>query len=165
MSDLKTRVMFTTSKTSWISKIIRWFSAGRTSHTGFVYYDQDWSRDMVMEATQGGYRIVPFEHYTNSLVAIFTPKHPIEVGLAKSVDWLGQGYDYKGLIGMAWVELGRWLKRKWKNPLQSSNSMFCSEAVVRVLQGSAYPGAESFDPGSTDPETLLKFFEQEAGQP
>jgi hypothetical protein len=160
---MATRVGFSTSKTSWVSKIIRWFTAGRTSHTFLVYHDSDWGREMVMEATQGGYRIVPFEHYKNSLVAIFTPKHSIDVGLAKSVDWLGENYDYKGLFGMAWVELGRWLKRKWRNPWQSSTSMFCSEAVVRVLQGSSYPGAEQFDPGSTDPETLLRFFEKEAG--
>lgn len=79
----------------------------------------------------------------------------------KMVDRLGEVYDYKGLFGMAWVELGRWLKKKWVNPWQSSDAMFCSELVAQVLKDSNYPGAEQFDPGSTDPEQLLRFFEGE----
>ena len=156
-----TRVGFSTSKKSWVSRIIRWFTKSKTSHTFLVYYDQDWSRDMIMESTEGGYKISPYSKYESEVVAVFTPKQSIEVGLAKSVDWLGEAYDYTGLIGMMWVEFGRWIKRKWHNPLHSSNAMFCSEAVVRVLQDSNYPGADQFDPTSTDPEMLLEFFEKE----
>lgn len=160
-----TRIGFSTSKTSWVSKIIRWFTDGKTSHTFLVYYDEDFKRDMVLEATQGGFRIVPFSHYEKSLVAIFTPKYSVDEGLQKAVDWLGENYDYEGLLGMAWVELGRWLGRKWHNPLHSAHAMFCSEAVVRIMQGANYPGSEVFDPASTDPEMLLKFFQQEQETP
>ena len=158
---MTTRVAFSTDKNSWISKIIRWFTNSRVSHTFLVYYDQDFVRDMVMEATEGGFRVVPFSKYESQVVSIFVPKQSIEVGLVKAVDWLGEHYDYEGLIGMIWVEFGRWLKRKWHNPLHASDSMFCSEAVVRILQWSAYPGSDQFEPCSTDPEMLLKFFEKE----
>lgn len=158
---MSNRVGFSTSKTNLISRIIRWFTKGRTSHTFVVYWDTDFERDMIMEATEGGFKITPFSRYEKSLVAIFVPKYPIDVGLKKAVDWLGEGYDYEGLFGMAWVELGRWLKRKWHNPLHNSKTMFCSEAVVRILQDSSYPGADKFDPASTDPEMLLEFFEKE----
>jgi len=158
---MSTRIGFTTSKTSWISRIIRWFTAGRSSHTFVVYHDVDFERDMIMEATEGGFKITPFSRYESSLVAIFTPKYSIEVGLRKSVDWLGEGYDYAGLFGMAWVELGRWLKRKWRNPWRDSKTMFCSEAVARIMIDSDYPGTKGWDPQSIDPEMLLDFFEKE----
>jgi hypothetical protein len=156
---MSTRIAFSTSKESIVSKIIRWFTKSRTSHCFLVYYDLDFDRDMVMESTEGGYKITPFSKYESSLVAIFEPKQSIDVGLKKSVDWLEEDYDYSGLIGMAWVCLGKFLKRKWNNPFCSSKSMFCSEAVVKVLQLSNYPGSEQFDASSTSPEDLLKFFE------
>ena len=160
---MATRIGFSTSKTSWVSKIIRWFTDGRASHCFFIYRDTDWNRDMVLESTQGGYKTTPFENYKSSLIAEFTPKYDIEVGLAKSIDWLGEGYDYKGLFGMAWVELGRWLRRKWVNPWRGADTMFCSEAVARVLIESRYPGTKGWDPQSIDPEMLQRFFEKESG--
>ena len=66
-----------------------------------------------------------------------------------------------GLFGMIWVELGRWLKRKWKNPWRSSKTMFCSEAVARVMVDSEYPGTKGWDVQSIDPEMLIEFFEKE----
>jgi len=159
-----TRIGFSTSKTSWISRIIRWFTRSTVSHTFIVYYDEEWKRDMVMESEGGmggSVRLVKFNPNSSSIVKIVTPKHDIEVGMTKMVDRLGEVYDYKGLFGMAWVELGRWLKKKWVNPWQSSDAMFCSELVAQVLKDSNYPGAEQFDPGSTDPEQLLRFFEGE----
>jgi hypothetical protein len=117
---------------------------------------------MVMEATQGGFRLVPFTRYEKSLVALVEPRFSIDYGLTKAVDWLGEGYDYAGLFGMAWVEFGRWLGRKWRNPWRDSKTMFCSEAVARVLVESNYPGTSCWDPQSVDPERLLKLFEEEA---
>jgi hypothetical protein len=81
--------------------------------------------------------------------------------MRKMVDRLGEAYDYQGLIGMAWVEIGRWLKKKWRNPWHSSNALFCSELIAQVMIDSSYPGSEKFSPESTDPEMLLQFFESE----
>ena len=158
---MSTRIGFSTSKTSWISKIIRWFTHGQVSHTFFIYFDTDWNRDMVMEATEGGFKITPFSQH-GGIVKIVTPKYSVEKGLAEAVDWLGDGYDYVGLFGMMWVEFGRWLKRKWRTPLRSSKTMFCSEAVARVMQDTQYPGTGTWDPQSIDPEMLLEFFEKES---
>jgi hypothetical protein len=120
---------------------------------------------MVMEATQGGIKITPFSQHEGSTIKVFTPKYPLDAGLAKAVDWLGEGYDYMGLFGMAWVEFGRWLGRKWRNPLRSSKTMFCSEFVVRVMQEVKYVGAMSWDSQSTDPEVVFEFFEKEQTGP
>lgn len=160
-----TRIGFSTSRTSWISRIIRWFTASAVSHCFIVYYDDEWKRDMVMESEGGlggAVRIVPFETI-KGIVTLVTPKHDIEIGMFKMADRLGQMYDYGGLFGMAWVILGRWLKKKWSNPWQSSRAMFCSELVAQVLLDSHYPKA-TFVPGDTDPQMLLEFFEEEEAE-
>jgi len=154
------RVAFSTGN-SFISKAIRWFTSSKASHCFFIYYDIDWSRDMVLEATEGGYKITPLSFYQQDITDVFTPKYSVETGLSKSIDWLGEGYNYTGLVGMIWVELGKWLKRKWKNPLRNSSTMFCSEAISRIMMESNYPGTEKWDPQSIDPEMLIEFFENE----
>ncbi len=117
---------------------------------------------MVMESEGGlggSVRIVRFNPNNSSIVKLIEPKYPIEVGMQKMVDHLGEIYDYKGLFGMAWVETGRWLRKKWINPWQSSKAMFCSELVMKVLQDSGYSGADEYDAGSTDPQILMDFLE------
>jgi hypothetical protein len=155
------QVGFSTSKNSWISKIIRWFTDSTVSHCFFIYWDKDWQRDMILEATEGGFKITPFSNYEKDLVAAFTPKYSVEQGLIKSIDWLGEDYDYVGLIGMIWVELGRWLHRKWRNPWRDAKSMFCSEAISRIMIESNYPGTSGWDPQSIDPQMLMNFFSKE----
>jgi hypothetical protein len=120
---------------------------------------------MVMESEGGmggSVRLTQFDDKALSLVKIVTPKHSIETGMTKMVSHLGDVYDYKGLIGMAWVEIGRWLKRKWKNPWNDSKALFCSELVTQVLIDSEYPGSSGMDPTSMDPQMLLEFFEKES---
>lgn len=155
------RVGFSTSKHNPLSKLIRWFTRSTVSHAFLIYWDTDWQRDMVMEATSGGVRIVPIEHYEKQIVCVFTPKHPLDAGLAKAVDWLGEHFDYSGLVGMVWVRIGRWLGRKWRNPLRSAHGMFCSEFVSRTMVAVPYPGTGQWDPQSIDPQALVEFFSKE----
>lgn len=162
-----TLIGFSTSKTSWISRIIRWFTNSTVSHCFIVYYDNEWNKYMVMESEGGlggAVRIVNFRDDNPGIVKLFKPKHNIEYGMNNMVDHLGEVYDYGGLFGMAWVILGRWLKKKWQNPLHSSKALFCSELVAQVLIDSNYPGAFALNPPTTDPEILLRFFEEEQAQ-
>jgi hypothetical protein len=158
-----TRIGFSTQRRSIVARLIRWLTGSRASHVMFLYYDRDFSRDMLMEATTGGFRIVPFDKFSqqNTIVSVKTPKFSIDAGLLKAVDWLGEHYDYRGLLGMLVVLVGRWFKRQWKNPLASSKAMFCSEAVCRALKAVNYPGTAAMEPSTTDPEDLLKLFEAE----
>ena len=159
-----TRIGFSTNSNSWISGVIRWFTRSTVSHCFIVYYDDEWNREMVMESEGGlggAVRIVNFNAYSSHIVALIEPKYDIEAGMTKMVDRLGDVYDYGGLFGMAWVIFGRWLKKKWRNPLQSSKALFCSELVAQVLIDSGYPGSAMLHPPTTDPELLLRFFEEE----
>jgi hypothetical protein len=136
------------------------------SHAFFIYHDVDWSADMVMEAHEVGFRLIPLAHFEkkNEIVASFVPKASLESGLREvALTYLGTHYDFGGLIGSAFLLLGRWLKRKWHNPLQDARSVFCSEAVVIAMQKSKYPGADGLEARDTTPQDLLNFFEKTEG--
>lgn len=148
---------------SLISRAIRWFTRSQASHAFLVVEGGFFGVTVVMEATNGGFRIVPFEHYVNEhtrLVRLVEPRTSLDEGVRRAALWLGEHYDYGGLFGMAIVMVGRWLRRKWRNPWQNARAMFCSEAVVYVLQASGYEGADRLSPSETSPEDLMTFLER-----
>jgi len=163
------RVGFSTTN-ALLSRLIRRLTRSRASHAFLVYRDVDFERDMVMEAVGNGFRIVPYDGFRrhNTVVAEFTPAHPVDRGLRRAVDWLGAAYDARGLLGMALVLVVRWLRLRsrsvrLRNPLAASRALFCSEAVARACLWSGYP-AFDLDPESTTPQDLLEFFEDEAAR-
>lgn len=155
MSD---RIGFSTGA-GLLSRIIRWFSRSSVSHAWLLYYDVDFNRDMVLESTLEGVRIIPFEVFQkhNKIIKVFTPDFSLKVGLAKAGEILGEQYDFTGLLGMVWVMLGRWLRKKWHNPLDSTKGLFCSEFVANVLRWSGAPSTEFWDPSTMTPENLLEY--------
>jgi len=118
---------------------------------------------MVMEATKGGFKLTSFSRFaeTHDIVEIITPQEPLDEGVRVATDWLGGGYDYTGLIGAFFVQIGKWLKMKWRNPFDTTHAMFCSESVVFVLKAAKYPGSADLVPSATSPQDLLDFFTKE----
>lgn len=162
------KVGFSTHQKSIVSKIIRWFTKSKASHTWVLFEDTFFGMEMVMESTDTGFRVVPFANFKaegNDIVALVDPVAPLDEGVKAAAAWLGESYDFGGLFGSAFVLLGRWLRRKWANPWASAHAMFCSEAVVRVLQAAKYPGSSAFDPEATSPQDLLDFFAKEGQAP
>ncbi len=157
------RIGFSTQRGNPVSATIRFFTGSKTSHAWLLVVDPLFDMELVMEAHELGFRLVPFKTFrkNNRIVALIDPGHPLEPGIREAAKWLGSIYDFAGLFGMLFVMLGRVLKRKWKNPFRSARSMFCSEAVVRVLRASGYPGAERLSPENTTPQDLLDFFEKQ----
>lgn len=158
-----THVGFSTPKAfNPVSWLVRKFTGAACSHAWFLYYDKDWGFDVVLEAHELGFRLLPYEHFKrqNNIIALFIPKMDIDVGLARvAKEFLGRAYDFGGLLGMSVVLLGRFLKRKWRNPFQSSKAAFCSEACVLALLYSDFPQAEHLLPHETSPQDLMNFFE------
>jgi hypothetical protein len=163
---MTTKIGFSTP--NWfnpVSWVIRKITKSKCSHAWFLYHDQDWDADMVMEAHELGFRLIPYEHFkmNNIVVGVFTPQHSIDEGMKRvALEYLGTHYNYLGLFGMTVVKLGQWLKRKWNNPYRTSGSVFCSEAVCLAMQWSK--GYEYFaeDSESMDPETLMELMEKGA---
>ena len=159
-----TRIGFSTTD-ALLSRLIRRLTRSKVSHAWLVYRDVDFDREMVMEAVGAGFRIVPLDKFAqhNRIVEIVTPRHPIDEGLKAAVDWLGEGYDARGLVGMGLLLLVRALRRRTRrvrNLFASRRALFCSEAVARACRASAYPGFDR-DPETTSPQDLYAFFEAE----
>lgn len=143
---------------SLIGAIIRWFTKSKVNHTFLVFTlgGVEW----VLEASWFGVYIIPWEKYrqTANVTRIFELQNT-QLEDMNILRFIGSNYDYSGLAGMAWVMLGRALKRVWRNPWQTSKAYFCSEMVARILKKSRFPGAENLDPRSTSPEDLLVLLE------
>lgn len=146
-----------------LSRIIRFFSRAKASHAWLLYMDVSLNnREMVMQAELNGVVIVPYDYFKtrNKIVAVIDPQIDMQPGLDAMTNALGMWYDVGGLIGSAWVLIGRWMKRKWSNPFDNPHALFCSEAIVLALQAARYPNAASLIPSSATPQDLLDFLQE-----
>jgi len=146
---------------SWIIRKITRFSA---SHVFFIVDDPVFGLELVVEATEVGFRAIPFEKFrrTNKIVAVFDPKHDLYDGFKSVSKNLGGYYDFFGLFGMIIVLIRRWLGKKVRNPFNNNKSMFCSEAVSAALNFQNYPGWVVQMPDTVDPKILYEFFLKES---
>lgn len=153
----------TPSKFNPVSWVVRKLTGSQASHTWFLYFDEDFKMWMVMEAHELGFRLLPFKRFrdANKVVAIYSTRTSVDDGLRWAASWLGTAYDFKGLLGMFWVILGRVFSRKWKNPMQNTHAMFCSEMAVTVLQSSGVDWSKQLDPTEATPQDVLNSFEAE----
>ena len=149
------KIGFSTSK-ALTSRAIRWVTRSRVSHVFLLVEDSFLGQSMVMEAIGSGFQLIPYTNFQtgNEIVTLITPVVPLEDGVKKATAWLGEKYNFEGLAGMLLVLAGRWLGRKWRNPLRSAHAVFCSEVATMILQSVNYPGVMNLDPQSTDPEDL-----------
>jgi hypothetical protein len=147
-----------------VSWLIRKVTKSQVSHAWVVYHSDLFDLEMVMEAHELGFRSLTLEHFKakNKIVLL----HPIDVdvtpGLRLLAVHLGDTYDYAGLFGMGIVLIQQRLrgffkkwKKRFKNPWQSANKYFCSEAVVTMLQASNSRMVEDVMAENTSPQMLM----------
>jgi hypothetical protein len=146
-----------------LSRLIRWITRSKVSHTWMLYHNEEFDCDMVMEATWEGFRLIPFEVFKrqNVVVQVVEPKYPLDAGFKAAGRWLGDKYDTKGLFGAIIPIIGKWFRRKWHNTWASKSALFCSEAVVDIMKASNYPGTENMIAADVGPEALLEFLQSE----
>ena len=160
---------FSTSR-RWnpLSALIRAMMKSQVSHVWMLVEDPLFKLRLVLEAHTTGFRLISLAEFVkdNKVLALVQPADPrrLEEGLPEAGGWLGDEYDVLGLFGIFLVTVGKWFTRKkGKNSFTSSRSLFCSEAVVRVLKAVDYPGTAKFGNETTTPQQLLTFFEKEQG--
>jgi hypothetical protein len=157
---LKISIGFSTPKKfNPVSWLVRKMTGSQVSHAWFLYWDDEFGMNMVMEAHELGFRILPFEAFAkkNKVVKIARLEHDITVGMTQVAnEYLGTMYDYLGLVGMFFVIVGRLFGKKLKNPFAGKQRVFCSEGVVRAMKLS--PGYEDLDidPDTEGPQELME---------
>lgn len=157
MSSLK--IVFATTKNP-LSVLIRKITKSPTSHCFFAFDVVNDKHHLMLEAGFSGVEFNDYDTYKKSHVIV--AEYTLATGperkeyLNKALDYLDEKYDFAGLFGGAWVLLGRWFKKTWKNPLQSSKAMFCSEYVATVLKEAGHPKLQDLNPSEVTPKDLLE---------
>lgn len=142
-----------------LSPLLRLVMGTPYSHIWILLDDALFDVDMVLGTETQGFQLIPYERFLkhNNVIMVYDP-HPdyrLDVGLRAVAPLIGEPYDKVGLLGMAWVMLCRWMKRKARNPLASSRALFCSEAVALVLVKSVVPEAAMLVPDHATPEDVV----------
>jgi hypothetical protein len=168
------KIGFSTDPKNWISKVIRWFTNSKCSHT-FIRIEESLLGPLIVESDAGGVQVQMYAQFNtpgNTLVYSVEPAFDLLPALKQAMtEYLNEPYDYTGVIGMAWVMFWRKLKRKVSNPLHRTKSMFCSAFVLRVLQiandiemqagrPDPFPGAYGLIPQDTTAQDVMDLFIQ-----
>jgi hypothetical protein len=143
-----------------LSPILRRVMGTNYSHIWLLIEDAFMDLDFVLETGPHGLAFVPYAEFVKKHDVKYVqdpdPSYHLEVGVRALLDkYLDTPYNVRGLFGMAWVILARWLKLKARNPLVSSQGMFCSESVAFVLVQSAVPEAALLIPASATPADVV----------
>lgn len=146
----KVYVAFSSGDT-WISKLIKWATRSEFSHSFILFWDERWQSWMALGDNWNGFCLTPAA--TENTLAVATVKQDLWVGLRKNIADLGSGYNYLGILGMIWVELGAHvLHAKLHNPFVSKSRWICSEIASHICIDSGVP--LNLVPGDTDPQML-----------
>lgn len=150
---------FSTGKHSPISAAIRYMTHSKVSHAYLIYDDEDLGDRYILEADIGGFQPDRYSIFKRKNTVVAEVPITLYPGTLQAADKMVGvvGYDYSGLVGEFFVKLARWGGKKISNPIHNPHSMFCSEAMVHVLQQGKVPGADQLVPQNTDPQALLDF--------
>jgi hypothetical protein len=140
-----------------VSRIIRWVTRAKVSHT-FLLVEM-FERDWVIGAEFQGLIMLPLEKFqkNNTIKAIYGVPELTDSHLAVVMENLGDSYDFGGLIGGIFPQIGKWFKQKWNNPFAKKKALICSEFVTLALQECKLDGAENLDPTAISPQELEDF--------
>lgn len=142
----------------WLSRIIRRMTGSPVSHSFVVYHSAAFGKDMVLEASGHGFRVMAWRRFDteNKLVAMYRLQVDdaiVHEALGKLADRLGDAYDTLSLFGYL---LRKWFRLK-RVPFDSRNKLVCSEAVALFL---GWCGMPFEDVGVVTPKVLLDFAEE-----
>ena len=88
----------------------------------------------------------------------------LTVGIRAMKEYLGRGYDWRGLASGIWR---LWLRKRFgyssTRAVHAVSRMFCSELVTAILQKSHVDSVQHLAPESTWPPLLLDHLKQDPG--
>jgi len=165
-------VCFSTAD-GFFSKMIRWFTRSKVSHSLITYKDEGLDKVLVLEANGRGFMLTPWAKWSESHTLVVRCRMNLPINAHRTsiqdlANFLGSQYDYLSLLGFA---LRRFFGRM-VNPFNDRRKLVCSEAVARFLHGAGLPGYREY--GTWTPEDLLKeakkaptmfVLEEENGEP
>lgn len=142
-----------------ISRIIRWITRGKVSHSWVAYDDFTLGLRMVLQAEAWGFEVRPWARWCreNIWVAEFRLINGAQhSALRKRAREIGEKYDYKSAIVagvISWFR--RWVRAKFSfRSHRTPGKLMCSEAVVRFLKDAGCQAVRNLDEELTSPAEL-----------
>jgi hypothetical protein len=123
----------------YIGKIIRLFTGGNVNHAFLLYKDPEWGTWQTVGANSNGITQVPLATFIRKrqIIYIFEPQFDLWQGAHDLAGDVGKSYNYRGLFGMAYVEIAERLGNKHAaNFLSNDDDMFCSEWMSQMIDES-----------------------------
>lgn len=157
---MKGAIGFSRQKRSWLSKIIRWFTRSKWSHTFIIYQVEP--EILVAEAGTFEVQLVPITKYESAkyVTTFFFPNMVhvarIESGVNRAMKDIEKTYGWLQIIGfIPVVVLKRLLGLKIKNLMRGG--IICSELVLECLRGME-PGTkwDLMQKDSVSPEDIFE---------
>lgn len=155
---MKGTIGFCTKRANWVSRIIRWFTCSRWSHTYVIR--QNTPDILVLEASKFQVQIVPITKYESRKYknVFFLPDgykpEDIDRGLERAGAKIEQHYGWLQILGFIPVIIARrLLGMKIKNVARGG--VVCSELVLQYLKGLDPEGPwKILQKDTTSPEDL-----------
>lgn len=133
---MKVSICFSTTN-SIFSKIIRWITKAKISHSYLKIWDQTFSANLCLHSDWDGIQIGLLEKFTidNFTVEEYEIEDPrLDEAVKKNLWHLGKFYNYYQLFNLAWmIILKRWFVRKIKEPAKDPKKIVCVDYVLYVF--------------------------------
>lgn len=145
----------------WTSKLIRWATKSKWSHTWIEYPEDVWGGRWAVHAWEDGVVKIPNERIRASYPEqrAYECQEDLSQGLTWARQYIGAPYDYgviwNGLLLVVYGATGwRWL---YDVVHRNAAKFSCSEFVAGVLKASSVPGTQDIDPELATPGELERF--------
>ena len=149
--------VFFSHSNSLISRIITLITRGDASHAGIIISDIPEAGHELYQSLGDGFGMSTREELTRGSTRILK-EIPVDVDPVKVLAIcrarLGTPYAYLAVLGMLWVQLGKWLGKRGRNPVRSVHHQFCSEEVVEILAQAGCLELRFLDAVSVSPALL-----------
>jgi hypothetical protein len=141
------------SGTTFISKVIEWFTRSPISHSAIGFTGTD-GKLYWLQAVGSGVQIIPRE-WEGNLYAEFQVLPNIENELAVAEKKVGEPYSKLTLVGFAIMIIAKWFGIGINNPFYEKSAVVCSEFVVESDTQHLISEFNGLDPANISPAVLF----------
>lgn len=161
---MKNRVLIVLARSkSWYAPFITAITDTWFNHAFFVYEDKDFDQWMALDVLPGGPVILPVSRAMDRYLRIECWEYDGDLweGLRKSVDDIGGGYDWLGLVSaISKLILFKIFRIKRLRPVHWAHKYMCFEWVMAIMKRSGVAGSENLDPAIVPPAQFCNFVER-----
>lgn len=131
---MKIRIGFSTTD-AWFSKIIRFCTKAKVSHTYIRFYDETIGANMVVHVEKTMLMVLGEEFdklNTPKVEYIIDGGDALQESMRENLRNLEKKFNWFDWVG--WLPfLSGWMKRKVRSPKRTFNRMICVDYILRVL--------------------------------